>query len=79
MGIYIQKWGNSNAIRLPKGILRIANMSENDEVSITAVENEIVIKKGKKHLTFAERIRGYEGTYEPEEYDPSSVGKERFW
>jgi len=79
MGIFIQKWGNSNAIRLPKSILMAANMSENDEVTISAAENEIIIRKGSKHRTFAERMAGYEGTYEVEELDSSSVGKEMFW
>jgi len=79
MGIYIQKWGNSNAVRLPKNILRTANMSENDEVSVTATENEIIIRKEKRHRTFAERMNGYEGKYVVEELDPSSVGKERSW
>ena len=79
MGIYIQKWGNSNAVRLPKSMLSIAGMSENDEVTMTATENEIIIRKGRKHMTFSERMNGYEGRYELEELDESSVGKEKFW
>ncbi|MCL2785835.1 MAG: AbrB/MazE/SpoVT family DNA-binding domain-containing protein [Methanomassiliicoccaceae archaeon] len=79
MGIFIQKWGNSNAIRIPKNILMTANMSENDEVSMTATENEIVIRKEKRHRTFSERMNGYEGKYVVEELDSSSVGMERFW
>ena len=79
MGMFIQKWGNSNAVRLPKSVLRMANISENDEVSITARENEIVIQKVRKHKTFSERMEGYEGEYVLEELDSSSVGEERFW
>jgi len=79
MGIFIQKWGNSNAVRIPKNILVTANMSENDEVSMIATENEIIIRKEKRHKTFSERMSGYEGNYVIEELDSSSVGKERFW
>jgi len=79
MGIFIQKWGNSNAVRLPKNILTTANISENDEVTITAAENEIIIRKEKKHKTFSERMKGYKGKYVVEELDQSSVGKEMFW
>ena len=79
MGIFIQKWGNSNAVRLPKNILMTANIHENDEVSVTATENEIIIRKEKRHRTFAERMKGYEEKYVVEELDSSSVGKERFW
>jgi len=79
MGIFIQKWGNSNAIRLPKSILIMANMGENDEVSMTAKKNEIIIQKITKHKTFSERMEGYDGKYVVEELDSSSVGEERFW
>ena len=78
MGMFIQRWGNSNAIRLPKNILRTANINENDEVSITARENEIVIRKVKKHRTFSERMEGYDGKYVLEGLDSSSAGEERF-
>jgi len=41
----IQKWGNSHAIRLPKTILDLALLKENDYVQIVALENQIIIKK----------------------------------
>jgi len=79
MGTFIQKWGNSNAIRIPKNILMTANMGENDVVTITATENEIVIRKERKHRTLSERMNGHEEEYVVEEMDHSFVGKERFW
>jgi len=79
MGTFIQKWGNSNAVRIPRNILITANMSENDEVTMTATENEIIIRKERTHKTFSERMSGFEGKYTVEELDSSSVGKERFW
>jgi len=79
MGTFIQKWGNSNAVRLPKNILREVDISENDEVVISARGNEIIISKANKHKTFSERMKGYEGKYVVEELDSSSVGDERFW
>ena len=30
----IQKWGNSHAIRIPKAILEMAELNENDKVKI---------------------------------------------
>jgi len=79
MGMFIQKWGNSNAVRLPKSVLSAANLSENDEVSITARDDEIIIRKVKRHRTFSERMEGYDGKYVSEELDSSAVGEERFW
>jgi antitoxin MazE len=43
----IQKWGNSHAIRLPKTILELALLKENDCVQIIAEENQIIIKKAE--------------------------------
>lgn len=43
----IQKWGNSHAVRLPKGILEVADLSENDRVEIKA-ENDCITKNIKR-------------------------------
>lgn len=75
----IQKWGNSQGIRLPKAILDIALLKQNDRVEITAEENRIIIRKApqKKHITLEERLRGYNGEYVFDEADwGKSVGNE---
>jgi len=56
----IQKWGNSQAVRLPKGILEATLLRENDRVEIHAKNNYIIIRRaGKKHKTLEERLAGY--------------------
>jgi antitoxin MazE len=58
----IQKWGNSQAVRLPKGILEIAALHENDRVEINVENGCIIISRAnKKHKTIEERIAGYCG------------------
>jgi antitoxin MazE len=81
MNAVIQKWGNSNGIRLPKTVLDTANLQEKDKVEITAMKDKIVIKKaGYVHRTLKERLAGHiEEAYVVEEYDSSSVGEEKFW
>ena len=44
----IQKWGNSQGVRLPKTILDILFLQENDPVEITAENNSIIIKKATR-------------------------------
>ena len=44
----IQKWGNSQAIRLPKTILNQLSLRENDQVDIVAEDDVIVIKKSSR-------------------------------
>jgi len=75
----IQKWGNSQAIRLPKAILEAAQLGENEKVQIFAEHDKIIIKKAAaiKHRTLTERLEGFEGNYSGEEWNTGApVGRE---
>ena len=76
----IQRWGNSNALRLPKPILESAFLKENDRVEVIASKNQIIITKVEnicQHKTLAERLRNFKDEYKTEEWDTGEhVGKE---
>lgn len=75
----IQKWGNSQGIRIPKAFLDALGMSENDVVELDRVDDNIIIKKVKKenNLTLDDIFKGYDGENAAEEFDwGSPVGKE---
>lgn len=73
----IQRWGNSQGIRLPKGALNVARLGENDVVEIIATEREITIRKAKRHQSLDALFAGYRGEYMPVEFDTGSdVGRE---
>ena len=75
----IQKWGNSQGIRIPKAFLDALGMVENDLVELNRVEDNIVITKVKKEkeITLEDIFKDYDGEYKAEEFDwGSSVGKE---
>jgi antitoxin MazE len=73
----IQKWGNSQAVRLPKIILEKAGLNENDQVELIVEDGKVIIVPAKKHLTLKERAAGYSGDYKPLEWDTGRpVGKE---
>jgi antitoxin MazE len=74
----IQKWGNSKAVRIPKPILEISNLTENDSVELIADENAIIIRKvSKKHKNLEDLFHGYQGTYCCSECDCGApIGKE---
>lgn len=60
----VQKWGNSQAVRLPKVILETASIRENEQVRIFAELNQIVIKKTRdrrEHIPLAERLKDWNG------------------
>ena len=63
MNATIQKWGNSQGIRIPKIILDQLGFSENDKVEILAVDDSIVLKKVNKpkHITLEERLEAFYG------------------
>jgi len=80
MHAIIQKWGNSQAIRLPKGILEVADLHENDRVEINADSDSIVIKRiNKKHKTLEERLAGYTGDYQCSEWDTEEIKGKEAW
>ena len=77
----IQKWGNSQAVRIPKLILESLFIQENDKVEITTDNDAIIIKKAtrkrraKKSLD--ERFANYDASHACTEYDwGAPVGNE---
>lgn len=76
----IQKWGNSQGIRIPKFILEQINLDANSNVSITVKGDSIIIKKAaKKHKTLAERFANYTGETPSGEYDWGEPQGEEIW
>ena len=59
----IQKWGNSNGLRLPKTMLEAIGMKENDRVELIQSEDCITIKKAApaRHKTLEERLMAFYG------------------
>ncbi|MBR5348551.1 MAG: AbrB/MazE/SpoVT family DNA-binding domain-containing protein [Lachnospiraceae bacterium] len=67
----IQKWGNSQGIRLPKSILIALKWSVDEKIEIKTLGNKIVIEpvEDKKRKTITELFDGYNSEYTPEEID----------
>ena len=88
----IQKWGNSQGVRLPRSILEELFLKENDPVEIETKNDSIVIKKASRKRrakkSIEERLEKFyqkpleeiladENLYTPKEYDwGKPVGKE---
>ena len=45
MAYRVQKWGNSNGIRIPKVYLDALNIKSGDAINIVRDENKIIITK----------------------------------
>lgn len=75
----IQKWGNSQGIRIPKAFLEALGMGENDLVELNRINDDIVITKVKKkeELTLDDIFKNYDGESIAEKFDwGAPVGKE---
>jgi antitoxin MazE len=59
----IQKWGNSQGIRIPKAFLEALGMMENDTVELSRKDDNIVISKieKKKYDNLSERLEAFYG------------------
>jgi antitoxin MazE len=78
----IQKWGNSQGLRLSKQVLEDARITIGEDVDVTAREGVIVIApvrrvRGKRNLQ--ELVSRIPKNYETEEIDwGNPVGRERW-
>ena len=58
----IQKWGNSQGLRIPKPLLDALGLRENDRVELTQTDEVIQIKKAVAgHRTLEERLVTFYG------------------
>lgn len=59
----IQKWGNSNGLRVPKVLLDAIGLKENDRVELIQNNDSIMIKKASpaQHKTLEERLTSFYG------------------
>lgn len=57
----VKKWGNSQAVRIPKEFLNILNLKENDEVELKIKDEALIMKRTKKYLNLRERMEQFYG------------------
>lgn len=62
MEVRLQKWGNSDGIRIPSSILKSLNLKTNDKVDLEYEDDKIIISKPKKEkISLEERFSSYKG------------------
>lgn len=66
----ITKWGNSQAIRLPKEILAQVNLQVDDTIIIDIINGQIIIKKAENYPSYQpleKLFANFQGNYEEKE------------
>lgn len=76
----VQKWGNSQGVRIPKSILNELNITNGQELDLSVVDGAILIKRiEQRRKSIEELFEGYDGEYKCEEVDwGEKVGKEEW-
>lgn len=75
----IQKWGNSQGIRIPKYLLDAVQWTENEQISVSVENNKIIIKKIESQKTIKELFDDFQGDYEPVEIDWGNPMGNEIW
>ena len=77
----IQKWGNSQGLRLPKPLLDSLGIRENDRVELRQDGDAIVIRKLRHaaHWTLEERLTSFYGKPLEEIGPPEGEEEEVSW
>lgn len=57
----IKTWGNSQAVRLPREILKEADLNIDDEIDIKVQNGIITLSKIRRHKSLEERAAEYGG------------------
>ncbi|MBR1376648.1 MAG: AbrB/MazE/SpoVT family DNA-binding domain-containing protein [Bacilli bacterium] len=78
MEVRLQKWGNSDGIRIPSSILKTLNLKTNDKLLLEQVDDKIIITIPKKRkISLKEEFKNYDGPNLAKEFEwDEQVGKE---
>ncbi len=76
----IQKWGNSQGIRIPKSILENLSWNENEQIMILVDNGKLIMKKAKeKRKNIKELFKDYNGNYKTSEIDWGEPKGNEIW
>ncbi len=75
----VQKWGNSQGLRIPKALLEALGLRENDRVELTQNGDTITVRKAvtMPHKTLEERLTAFYGV--PVDQVPCTESHELDW
>jgi antitoxin MazE len=76
----VQKWGNSQGLRLPKQVLDLAEIALGEQVEIAVANHQIVVKKtARPKFELAELVRRIPKGYRTKEVDWGSPKGKEAW
>lgn len=80
MEVKLQKWGNSDGIRIPSNFLKSLNLKTNDKVDLNYEDDKIIITKLKKNkISLEERFAKYNGENLAKEFSWDDAKGKEIW
>ena len=78
--VRLQKWGNSDGIRIPSTILKALNLKTNDKLELIEEDNKIIISKSQnKKISLEERFKNYNGKNLAKEFNWDEPRGNEIW
>jgi antitoxin MazE len=76
----VQKWGNSQGLRLPRHVLESSAIAVGDQVEITALDEQIIITKApRRKFNLAEMVTRMPKGYRREEVSFGKPEGKEIW
>ncbi len=80
MKAFIQKWGNSQGIRIPKILLDAINWNDNESVTLSIDDDKIIIEKAaESKQSIIELFDNFEGEYTSDNIDWGQPEGNEIW
>lgn len=80
MKAFIQKWGNSQGIRIPKILLDAINWNDNESVILSIDDDKIIIEKAaESKQSIIELFDNFEGEYTQDNIDWGQPEGNEIW
>lgn len=77
----LQKWGNSQGIRIPKSILESVNWNDDEKIELKIENDKIILEKvdNTKRKNIKELFENFNGKYEPIDIDWGKPEGDEIW
>lgn len=75
----IQKWGNSQGVRIPKSLLDMLQWADNEQLILSTDKNKIILEKAEPRKNIMELFENYDGEYIPVDVDWGQPVGEEIW
>ena len=80
MEVILQKWGNSDGIRIPSTLLKALNLKTNDKIELVQDGDRIIISKSKnKNISLAQLFKEYNGENLVKEFEWDETRGKEIW